>query len=118
MDRARRWPYIPLMDIGTLLHTWLHGKRVGTDSAGVRRRRWVLYRRGAVEASRVPPEWHPWLHYTTDAPLPVGNRPAWEKPHQANLTGTPQGYRPAGHEYAGGRRAATTDDYEAWTPGS
>ena len=78
----------------------------------------MLYRRGPVEASRVPPEWHPWLHYTTDAPLPVGNRPAWEKPHQANLTGTPQGYRPAGHDYAGGRRAPTTDDYEAWTPGS
>lgn len=118
------------MNIGTLLFTWLHGKRVGTDTAGnvyyeqrrvragERRRRWVLYRNGPVEASRVPPEWHPWLHYTTAAPLPVGAGPAWEKPHQANLTGTPLGYRPAGHDYAGGHRAAASGDYEAWTPGS
>jgi NADH:ubiquinone oxidoreductase subunit len=38
--------------------------------------------------------------------------------HQPNLTGTPQAYRPAGHDYAGGRRNRTTGDYEAWTPGS
>ena len=43
--------------------------RSGSEPAGRRRRRWVLYRRGPVEASRVPPEWHAWLHYTTEAPL-------------------------------------------------
>ena len=118
------------MNIGTLIHTWLYGRRVGTDAegnvyyqdrrvrTGVRRRRWVLYRHGPVEASRVPPEWHSWLHYTTAAPLPLENRRAWEKPHRANPTGTPQSYRPAGHDYSGGKRAAATGDYEAWTPGS
>jgi NADH:ubiquinone oxidoreductase subunit len=50
--------------------------------------------------------------------LPLEPRRVWEKPHQANLTGTPQGYRPAGHDYAGGKRAAASGDYEAWTPGS
>jgi NADH:ubiquinone oxidoreductase subunit len=130
MDRLRRSPYIPRMNIGTLLYTWLCGRRVGADTAGnvyyeerkvrpgVRRRRWVLYRGGPVEASRVPPEWHAWLHYTTDAPLPLAARRPWEKPHLANLTGTPHGYRPAGHDYRGGRRAASSDDYEAWSPGS
>ena len=118
------------MDIGTLLHTWLCGRRVGTDAAGnvyyeerkvrpgARRRRWVLYRGGPVEASRVPPEWHPWLHYTTDAPLAVANRRTWEKPHAPNRTGTALSWRPAGHDYSGGRRAAASADYESWTPGS
>ncbi len=118
------------MSIGTLLFTWLHGTRVGTDAGGNvyyqerheqadrRRRRWVLYRRGPVEASRVPPEWHAWLHYTTEAPLQEKARRPWEKPHQPNRTGTPLSYRPAGHDYAGGKRARATGDYESWTPGS
>ena len=118
------------MSIGTHLFTWLHGKRVGTDTQGnvyyqerhdrpgLRRRRWVMYRRGPAEASRVPPEWHAWLHYTTEAPLRVEDQPAWAKPHQPNRTGTPQAYRPAGHDYAGGARAHVAADYESWTPGS
>ena len=118
------------MSIGTCLFTWLHGARVGTDAQGNvyfqerrqpagsrRRRRWVIYRNGPVEASRVPPEWHAWLHYTTAAPLSGQNRRAWEMPHQPNRTGTALGYRPAGHDYAGGRRAPASGDYEAWTPG-
>ena len=116
------------MSIGTLLFTWLHGTRVGRDAtgnvyyqerqqpAGARRRRWVMYRRGPAEASRVPPEWHAWLHYTTDAPLPVEVRRAWEKPHQPNRTGTALGYRPAGHDYVGGQRARASGDYEVLDP--
>ena len=73
---------------------------------------------GAPEASEVPPEWHAWLHYTTDAPLPEQGRKPWQKPHIANATGTPAGYRPPGHDYSGGQRATATGDYEAWTPGS
>ena len=114
------------MNIGTWLFTALKGKRVGTDAAanvyyeerkqrpGHRRRRWVDYK-GPPEASAVPPEWHAWLHYTTDAPLAEAKRP-WQKPHQPNLTGTAQSYRPPGHDYAGGQRARATGDYEAWTP--
>jgi NADH:ubiquinone oxidoreductase subunit len=72
---------------------------------------------GRPEASSVPPEWHAWLHYLTDAPLPAEARRAWQKPHQPNPTGTAASYRPPGHDYAGGKRAAATGDYEAWTPG-
>ena len=43
---------------------------------------------GPVEASAVPPEWHAWLHYTTDAPLPDTGRKVWQKPHLPNATGT------------------------------
>ena len=31
---------------------------------------------------------------------------------------TADSYRPAGHDYQGGKRAKATGDYEAWTPGS
>lgn len=116
------------MSIGTKLYTLLNGSAVGHDQfgnryfqarraprAGERRRRWVMYS-GEVEATRVPPEWHAWLHYTTDAPIPDAARPAWAQPHQPNRTGTANSYRPGGHDYAGGTRAATGADYEAWTP--
>jgi NADH:ubiquinone oxidoreductase subunit len=130
MDRAGVHHYISAMaTIGTRLFTWLKGRVVGRDAAGnlyyeerqgrsgLRKRRWVIYA-GDSEASRVPPEWHAWLHYTTDAPLPAEHVRPWQKPHQANPTGTPAGYRPSGHDYAGGQRAPATGDYEAWTPGT
>lgn len=89
----------------------------GKDGSG-RTRRWVIYN-GANDASRVPPEWFGWLHHQIDD-VPDRALPpvrAWEKPAVANLTGTTAAYRPAGALEAGGRRAAATGDYEAWTPG-
>jgi NADH:ubiquinone oxidoreductase subunit len=77
----------------------------------------VLYA-GAPEASSVPPEWWGWIHHTTAAPLPEdAPRRAWQKEHRPNLTGTPQAWRPPGHDARGGQRPATAGDYEAWTPG-
>lgn len=117
------------MTIGTRLFTLFRGRYVGTDEAGNRyyqeraqprgrrRRRWVMYK-GAVEASRVPPEWHGWLHYTVDE-SPLDRPPAvkpWQKPHQPNLTGTTEAYRPPGHDYESGQRAPGTGDYEPWRP--
>lgn len=115
------------MNVGTLLHTWLKGKLVGTDSAGnryyversaakgARTKRWVIYN-GEAEGSKVPAEWHAWLHYTADAPLTDAPRRSWQKPHQENLTGTNQAYLPPGHDLRGGRRERATGDYEAWRP--
>jgi NADH:ubiquinone oxidoreductase subunit len=88
-----------------------------SDSYDARRRRWVVYN-GYAEASRVPPDWSGWLHYTFDeAPSvePMKKR-AWEKPHLPNLTGTLHAYRPQGSLARGGERASATGDYEAWTP--
>lgn len=116
------------------LVTLFGGKLVGRDGAGNRyyrgklhpdaqspgrrEKRWVMYK-GAPEASKVPPEWHGWLHYQTDI-VPSDNaasyRRPWQKPHLPNLTGTLQAYRPPGHILAGGKRADATGDYEAWTP--
>jgi NADH:ubiquinone oxidoreductase subunit len=40
----------------------------------------------------------------------------WELPHQPNLTGTPQAWRPPGSTLAANARPPATGDYEAWTP--
>jgi NADH:ubiquinone oxidoreductase subunit len=108
---------------GTLWTTWWSGKPVGRDQFGNRYyenpsngRRWVLYN-GTVEASRVPAEWHGWLHHTfrdppTTAPLPARS---WEKEHQPNLSGTPLAHLPPGSLARGHVRAPATD-YEAWAP--
>lgn len=112
--------------IGTLLDSWRHGEAVGEDAQGNRyfrsrdgKRRWIIYS-GNNDASRVPPEWHGWLHGTfdelPDAILPASR--AWQAPPEPNLTGTAAAYRPAGALERGGRRAAATGDYEAWQPGS
>ena len=115
------------MSIGTSLFTWARGKLVGSDAQGNRYyierravpgrkvRRWVLYA-GPVEASRVPPEWHAWLHYTTDSALPPPPDKPWIEPHLPNLTGSPEAYLPPGHDLRGGQRQRATGDYEPWRP--
>lgn len=110
--------------IGTLVTTWWSGQFVGEDEFGNRyyrnradRRRWIVYN-GLVEASRVPPDWHGWLHFTYKEPptvMPFRAKP-WEKPYVPNLTGTEHAYRPAGSLAAAGRHAPATGDYEPWVP--
>lgn len=105
-------------------------KKVGTDPYGnkyftakprpgyKRPRRWVIYK-GTPEATKVPPEWHGWLHHQTDAvPEDSGKsfRRPWQKPHIPNRTGTNLAYRPPGHILEGGKREKATGDYEPWTP--
>jgi NADH:ubiquinone oxidoreductase subunit len=111
-----------------LFLTRLTSRKIGRDEAGNtyyesrrpdpvygRTRRTVALAKG-LDSSVVPPEWHAWLHHTTEAPLSAPRHP-WQKPHQPNLTGTPGAWRPKGHDYVGGRRRVTGGDYEAWTPG-
>ena len=110
--------------IGTLLHSWRHGEHVGTDaqgnryyrsrrkSADGRERRWVIYE-GANDASRVPSEWHGWLHGAFDD-VPESHLPPariWEADFTPNATGTQGAYLPQGALQRGGRRAAATGDY-------
>ena len=122
------------VDLGTRIYSWLRGERVGADQFGNRyyrekgggkvhadslrkERRWVIYD-GEVEASRVPAEWHAWLHHTTQDLPPEGGpakRP-WQKDHLPNLTGTAAAYRPPGHILQGGQRDKATGDYEPWVP--
>ena len=106
--------------VGTALWTKLRGERVGQDELGNvyyrhGARRWVIYA-GEADASKVPPEWHGWLHHMWDptpTELPVVNKP-WEKPHLPNMTGTQSAYAPAGSIRR--VRPEPQSDYEAWRP--
>ncbi len=115
--------------IGTLLNSWRTGEKVGTDVQGNtyfrakkkhsdgRERRWVIYE-GANDASRVPAEWHGWLHGlgddVPDSFLPPAK--VWEADFTPNATGTQAAYRPQGALERGGKRVGATGDYEAWSP--
>ncbi len=114
--------------IGTTLYSWRKGKSVGEDIFGNKyyelrkpgegeSRRWVIYD-GANDASRVPSEWHGWLHHSYDeVPESHLQQPRiWEKEYTPNLTGTAEAYRPAGALESGGVRASATGDYEPWNP--
>ncbi|MGP3696125.1 NADH:ubiquinone oxidoreductase subunit NDUFA12 [Rhodobacter sp. NSM] len=108
--------------LGTQLFTWRYGVKVGEDEQGNLfytskdgKRRWVIYN-GEIEASRISPDWHGWLHNTWEDPptsRPLLHKP-WEKAHVENLTGTDRAYAPPGSI----RRTepVARRDYEAWQP--
>ncbi len=108
--------------LGTQIYTWRKGQKVGEDPEGNKfyqtkdgKRRWIVYK-GNIEASRISPQWHGWLHHTfdqppTEDPLPMK---VWEKPHIANMTGMPEAYAPLGS--LRGKRKDLTRDYIPWNP--
>ena len=118
--------------VGTLLAVNSRGRPVGTDEFGNRyfearnakdsydgrKRRWVLYK-GYAEASKIPPDWHGWMHYIYDdvpSETPL-KRKSWEKPHEPNMSGTPFAKVPPGSLAAEAQRSpSASGDYEAWKP--
>ena len=92
--------------VTTLLNSAVTGEKVGSDAQGNtyyrakkpfpkghpwagRERRWVIYN-GANDASRIPAEWHGWLHGSFDG-LPESNLPPprqWETEYSPNATGS------------------------------
>ena len=113
-----------------MLYTARKGEHVGTDAQGnkyyrskpkegEKERRWVIYN-GNNDASRVPSEWHGWLHGAFDD-VPESRLPPakiWEADYTPNATGTVSAYRPQGALERGGKRAKATGDYESWSPES
>lgn len=117
--------------LGTLFDIGRRASFVGEDDYGNkyyqenkvslegRPRRYVTYN-GYADASRIPPDWHGWLHHTFDLPpteAPFVLQP-WEKPHRPNMTGTRFAYRPKGSLSAPDGGKAISAGYEAWKPGS
>ena len=108
--------------LGTQIFTARKGQKVGEDAQGNiyyqtegGKKRWVIYN-GEMQASRVAPDWHGWLHFTWDQPptkAPLQHKD-WEKPHVENLTGTVAAYAPLGSIRAAAPVART--DYDAWAP--
>lgn len=115
-----------IFSICSKISTWFNGVPLGVDGYGNKyfedtnkdgkKLRRVVYN-GLNEASKVPPNWHGWLHYFIDEP-PVDNalQYEWQKEHMPNLTGTKHAYRPQGHMSKGGVRVKVQSDYVAWKP--
>ncbi len=110
---------------GIRVRTMFKGEFVGTDELGNDyyhhkkndKQRWVIYN-GPAEASAIAPGWHGWIHNRVDrAPTKDNYKPySWQKPHQPNMSGTANAYRPQGSLLKSGKRAKVSADYDAWSP--
>ena len=116
------------MNLGTKIYTWLFGKSVGSDEFGNKyycsskdfksesAKRWVMFN-GEIEASKIPPHWHAWLHKTINTP-PVGysHKYKWQKNHHPNMTGTSKAYYPNSHPLSNSKNDNIKEEYEKWNP--
>ena len=104
--------------IGTLIYTLFTGKFIGRDEFGnkyysnSKGKRWVIYQ-NKVESSKIPPEWHLWIHFLTD------NKPSenlakfkWQKKYEENLTGTIRAHKPDGSLISDSKK--DMKKYETW----
>ena len=104
--------------IGTLIYTLFIGKFVGSDEFGnkyyssSKGKRWVVYKNN-IEASKIPPEWHLWIHYLVKN-IPSENKKkfSWQKQHVENLTGSKEAYRPTGSLIS--KEKKNMRKYETW----
>ena len=117
------------MNLGTKIYTLIYGNYVGNDEFGnqyycnsknfddSKSKRWVMFK-GEVEASKVPPHWHAWLHKTVDIPpLNYAHKYSWQKEHKTNLTGTSEAYLPNSHPLSKSKNKGKIDTkYEKWQP--
>ena len=88
--------------IGTFFYTIFLGKYIGRDEFGnkyyssSKGKRWVIYKE-RVESSKIPPEWHLWIHFLTDKkPSDNLSKFKWQKTYEENLTGTSRAHKPDG----------------------
>ena len=116
------------MSWGTIIYTWFFGHLVGKDKFGnkyfcnksnssdIMLKRWVIFSK-EVEASRIPPEWHAWLHKTIDKPpLEYQHKYDWQKDHLHNPTGTSEAYFPNSHPLSKLKESKTKKEYETSKP--
>jgi NADH:ubiquinone oxidoreductase subunit len=109
--------------LSTRIQTMLSGEKVGSDDGGntyylskKNTKRWVVYK-GSNDASKIPSEWHLWLHYTTDE-RPASNyskKYIWQKKHKENMTGTNESYYPIG-SLRSKKSNNIIKSYESWKP--
>ena len=104
--------------VGTLIYTLFTGKFAGSDQFGnkyyfnSKGKRWVIYKND-IEASKIPPEWHLWIHsLTLKIPSNNINKFSWQKPHEENLTGTSKAYKPEGSLFSDVKK--NMKKYETW----
>ena len=116
------------MSIGTKLYTWFFGKLVGIDNLNNKYycssnnfnnhkvKRWVIFSK-EIEATRIPPHWHAWLHKTIDLPpIDYKHKYNWQKDLKPNMTGTSEAYYPDSHPLSQSQDKKIKKDYETWNP--
>ena len=117
------------MTIGTKIYTWIYGKYVGEDEFGNRyycnsenfedssAKRWVIFK-GEIEASKIPPHWHAWLHKTINIPpINYSHKYSWQKNIEPNLTGTSKAYFPNSQSLNKLKNFKKIEiEYEKWKP--
>ena len=106
------------MSWGTKIYTWFYGNLVGKDEFGnkyysnSKGRRWVIYK-DKIESSKIPPEWHSWIHFLTRSTTSNDSKKfSWQKQHQENLTGTKKAYKPEGSLFSDQKK--NMKKYETW----
>ena len=104
---------------GTFLYTFFVGRFVAEDEFGnkyysdsKKKKRWVIYK-NRVESSKIPPEWHSWIHFQTiNMPSKNMNTFPWQKQHEENLTGTKKAHKPDGSLLNDSKKSMKK--YETW----
>ena len=104
--------------VGTFIYTLFTGKFVGNDQFGnkyysnSKGKRWVIYKNN-IEASKIPPEWHLWIHYLKkDKPADKTSSFSWQKKYEENLTGTERAHKPEGSLSTNPKK--NMKKYETW----
>ena len=104
--------------VGTFIYTLFTGKFVGNDQFGnkyysnSKGKRWVIYKND-IEASKIPPEWHLWIHYLSkDKPVDKTSSFSWQKKYEGNLTGTERAHKPEGSLSTNPKK--NMKKYETW----
>tara|TARA_B100000029_G_scaffold474766_1_gene517420 strand:+ start:1881 stop:2249 length:369 start_codon:yes stop_codon:yes gene_type:complete len=104
--------------LGTFIYTLIKGKYVGSDEFGnkyytnSKEKRWVIYENN-VESSKIPPEWHAWIHFLTkNKPASDSKKFFWQKEHKENLTGTKKAHKPDGSLLSETKK--DNKKYETW----
>jgi NADH:ubiquinone oxidoreductase subunit len=108
------------MDLINRIFIKFSSQKIGDDEFGNQYfqnkngKRFVIYK-GIPEPSKVPFEWHGWLHHSTNiAPVNIDtHKYSWQKIHLPNLTGTKNSYSPKNS-----LEPKTSATYEAWKPDS
>ncbi len=117
------------MSLSTLLYTLFFGKFVGQDEFDNKYycnskkfsnkdfKRWVIFN-GKIEATKVPPHWHAWLHKSIDKPpTDYSHKYSWQKDHKQNMTGTKDAHFPASNPLSKNYKPNQIKaDYEPWSP--
>ena len=72
---------------------------------------------GKIEASKIPPHWHAWLHKSIDVPpIHYKHKYDWQKDHLPNMTGTSKAYYPNSQPLSKLKNKPVAKEYETWKP--